>query len=554
MFRTHKATICWVLIFTMVVGPSWAVAQTPAAPPATATPQKLDVEYVTPGTALAAVAFPRRVLTAPEAEMMPTEVMTAAGMKQLGIDPMDVEQILLVAEPPTPPMPPSAGLVVRLAKPYSMAAILPVLKEMTTESTLDGKPCRKGINPMLPSYYMPDDRTLVLATGGMLERMVAQKAQPVEGAMSKLLGRMNDSDDALAVLLVEPIRPLAAMAMASAPPLPPGLEGVRDVPQLVNVVGLKLKLTGNPRALLSVRARDEAAAQELERLVDQLLSMAHQAMMADMARKAPADPVEQAAQQYAHRVSKRMLDMVRPVRKGDRLELTFDQTSAIQPAHMATTGVLIALLLPAVQAAREAARRAQSANNMKQIGIAMHIYLEAKKTFPARANFDAEGKPLLSWRVHILPYIEQEALYREFHLDEPWDSPHNKTLIDRMPEIYRNPSSPSPPGQANYLVPVGPGTLFEGDKGSKIREILDGTSNTILVVEADPDRAVIWTKPDDLTYDPASPAAGLGRAHPGGFNAAFADGSVRFLAKDIDPTVLRAFMTRAGKEIVNPGL
>src|SRR5438477_2970944 len=107
---------------------------------------------------------------------------------------------------------------------------------------------------------------------------------------------------------------------------------------------------------------------------------------------------------------------------------------------IAIIAVLIALLLPAVQSAREAARRAQCVHNLKQIGLAMHNYRSANDAFPMPAITDKNGKPLLSWRVAILPFIEQGELYNKFHTDEPWDSPHNKALLKEMPPTYLCPS------------------------------------------------------------------------------------------------------------------
>ncbi len=197
-------------------------------------------------------------------------------------------------------------------------------------------------------------------------------------------------------------------------------------------------------------------------------------------------------------------------------------------------GILAALLLPAVQAAREAARRTMSMNNLRQFSLAMLNYETKNGTYPARAIFDEHGKPLLSWRVQMLPYLEQNALYQQFHLDEPWDSPHNKPLIAQMPGVYANANRP-PDGKTNYLVPIGKGTVFDGTKGVTINDITTGTSNTLLVVEADEDRAVIWTKPDDLEVDFDRPLDGLGNFRPGGFLAAMCDGSVHSFSNTIDP-------------------
>ena len=216
--------------------------------------------------------------------------------------------------------------------------------------------------------------------------------------------------------------------------------------------------------------------------------------------------------------------------------------------------VLIALLLPAVQAAREAARRSQCVNNLKQIGLAMHNYHSVNNSLPGAAIVDKQGKPLLSWRVAILPYIEQEPLYRKFKLDEPWDSPNNKELIQYMPTTYACPSKiPGEPGKTSYQVFSGPGALFGPGQPAGMATVFDGTSNTLMVVEAA--REVTWTRPDDLPFDTApnfrpAPLFGAGSKHPGGFNALMGDGSVRFIKTSINPQVLRALITKAGGEII----
>jgi prepilin-type processing-associated H-X9-DG protein len=221
------------------------------------------------------------------------------------------------------------------------------------------------------------------------------------------------------------------------------------------------------------------------------------------------------------------------------------------------TPVLIALLLPAVQSAREAARRAQCTNNLKQIGLAMHNYLTANNGLPPAAIVDQQGKPLLSWRVAILPYLDANPLYAKFKLDEPWDSPHNKELLQYMPAVYGCPSRnlAGEPGLTAYRIFAGPGALLDPTRPTGIEAVTDGMSVTLMVVEST--EAVPWTKPDDLPFGNAAapranPLLGAGSRHPGGLNALFGDGSVRFIKLSIDPQVFRALITKSGGEVIGP--
>jgi hypothetical protein len=209
---------------------------------------------------------------------------------------------------------------------------------------------------------------------------------------------------------------------------------------------------------------------------------------------------------------------------------------------------------PLVNASREAAWRSERMNDFKHIALGMLNYDDAKGSYPAQASYDAGGKPLLSWRVAILPYIDQGDLYKQFHLDEPWDSEHNRALIAKMPAVYADPAAPdlAAVGRTTYLVPVGEGMVSYGAEGTKIREVIDGTSNTILVVEVTPDLAVEWTKPADWEVDLSDPLKGVrrkaGESRGNVFAAAFCDGSVRIISNAIEPSVLKALLTITGKE------
>jgi prepilin-type processing-associated H-X9-DG protein len=220
--------------------------------------------------------------------------------------------------------------------------------------------------------------------------------------------------------------------------------------------------------------------------------------------------------------------------------------------------LLIALLVPGIGRIREAAVRVASGNNLKSIGLAMHNYHDTYNTLPPAALSGKDGRPLLSWRVLILPYLadpEAEALYKEFHLDEPWDSAHNKPLLARMPKVYRSSDQGARTDvtETHYRVFVGrvgqePRTVFvERGRSASLPQIMnaDGTHDTILVVEAA--ETVPWTKPYELLYVPVGPPVGslprLGGITSTGYNVLFADGSVRFFPKGLDEHTLRLMIT-----------
>jgi len=214
-------------------------------------------------------------------------------------------------------------------------------------------------------------------------------------------------------------------------------------------------------------------------------------------------------------------------RSGGRLTGKGLAIGGLVTGSLGNLAVLLALW--GVQNVRTAAMRTQSQHNLKIIGLAMHNYHDANKSFPAAAIYSKDGKtPLLSWRVALLPYFEQFPLYKEFKLDEPWDSPHNIRLLSHMPAEYASPRGETPPHHTHYLVFTGPKTPFNGPFGPNIHVTFrDGTPNTFLVAEADD--AVPWTKPADLEVAPERPLPRLGGLFGNRFNALFADGSVRFL-------------------------
>jgi hypothetical protein len=183
----------------------------------------------------------------------------------------------------------------------------------------------------------------------------------------------------------------------------------------------------------------------------------------------------------------------------------------------------------------------KAANNLRQIGLATINYAASRLPTPPAAG-EKLVHPGLSWRVAILPFIEEDVLYRQFHLDEPWDSPHNKELLPLMPKIYAIPGEDDPPGMTRLRALVGKGTAFEKLQ-LDVRSPADARAlnltvvpNTILVVKAA--EAVPWTKPDELVYDPNGPLPQLSTAKRGP-RALMANGSVLYLDPNMPDEEMR---------------
>lgn len=202
------------------------------------------------------------------------------------------------------------------------------------------------------------------------------------------------------------------------------------------------------------------------------------------------------------------------------------------------TLLVFALALVGYQFARKEGPSHAAAVEMMRIGVAFQEYAKAKGQLPAPASYDAAGRPLLSWRVHLLPMLGEMALYRKFHLDEPWDSPHNRALLNEMPVMY-GVGLVQDNTTTRYLMPTGPGSLLPDKHGQPLQGIADGAANTIALVEVDDAMAVPWTAPQDYEYNSAQPRAGLGNLRTSGFWAAMADGSVHFLKNTIPPNTLK---------------
>jgi len=209
-------------------------------------------------------------------------------------------------------------------------------------------------------------------------------------------------------------------------------------------------------------------------------------------------------------------------------------------------GIILAVfVLPVTRAAVPAAERMTSNYQLKQIGLALHNYHGQHGSFPPAYFADEKGRPMHSWRVLILPYINEQALYDRYDFDKPWNHPDNVEVTRQMPEIYASPythyygfGKTVPAGKTHYQAISAPGTVLGRTEGSSFKEITDGSSQTAMILENFA-RPVPWAKPTDLS--PQELLANFKQITDSPSNASLvlmADGSIRMITAETTPDEL----------------
>ncbi|MDZ4817355.1 MAG: DUF1559 domain-containing protein [Planctomycetota bacterium] len=209
-------------------------------------------------------------------------------------------------------------------------------------------------------------------------------------------------------------------------------------------------------------------------------------------------------------------------------------------------------LLPGIAGMRKATIAAEQANRLRQIALAFHTYHDAHKQFPPAVILGPDGKTPHSWRVALLPYLEMGSLYNAYKFDQPWDSPANLELMKAVPDVFCDVTKYPKNTNSSYYVLTGKDAMFSAEAaktGTTVRQIKDGLSNTILVVEAE--RDIPWTKPEDIPVEKDKPLPELRSPNPLAYRFAFADGSVQQLPSGVMEETIRKLITPAGGEVVH---
>ncbi|MEM1067359.1 MAG: DUF1559 domain-containing protein [Planctomycetota bacterium] len=536
MYLTHRIAAASLAVLALATS-TWAQSDVP----------RIGSEFIPPDAVVTAVLSVGNTMASPAAEMYPTEIADAWFKENIGILASDIDKIKLVVGAPGPGEP-MAGVVVTLNKSLNVSALNQEIIKTQEPMDMDGVQVFPIMGPPGMVMHVKDAKTVLLGTGSYLGSMLRAADADASGPLASMAASVPHSATMTTVVAIEPLRPMInGLMQMQADQIPPPLMEFTKIPNLVDALLLRVDLEDPSDALrLVMLAGDESKADELMGILENGMQMGQQIFLAQMNEQIPADdPVGQATRQYMQRLSDQYVEMMTPEKEGRRLTIRSEATQGI-----ASQGVLIGLLLPAVQSARQASRRMTSSNNMKQIALAIHNYHAAYRKLPSDIVSE-DGTPLLSWRVALLSFMEDAGLYGQFKLDEPWDSPNNLPLMAQMPDVYSHPGMVTAPGTTVYQRPTGEGFMSAAEE-LKFQQLTDGLSNTIMGVETLAQDAVEWTKPADVQLDGGDPVGALDDGTRQGFNVMLADGAVLFFSNTIDQDLFKAMLTRAGGEAINP--
>jgi tetratricopeptide (TPR) repeat protein len=426
-------------------------------------------------------------------------------------------------------------IVVRTNKDLDIAALM--TQGNATESTHDGKTYYVLPNPdsnaPVMALHAVDSKTFLLASEAGLKAAMTNGPGEATNEQFAFVSRSSHLVQAFS-------SPLLAGMSAGIPDPPPN-----SPPQVAQLVGaIKGRISGGAIVMdagsdlalnIKLNLTEESAAGEANQALTGLVMMGKQ--MAPFALGQAPPPLQPSLGQAVNSLASTSADSQVTVSitiPGTLVQVLKDNPELLGPM---AGGPMPSASIAGPAPTGDSLRR--TSNNLKQIGLAMHNFHDTFNHLPsADGNGEAGAgkKSGLSWRVHILPYLEHAELYTQFHLDEAWDSPHNMALVDQMPDVFKV-DGVDEPGQTTVHVFASANTPFDPEKPIGFRDITDGTSNTILAVVAGPETAAPWTKPGGLALDTANPIGALGTIGEV-FQAVFCDGAVQNVSASIPPQFL----------------
>jgi beta-lactamase regulating signal transducer with metallopeptidase domain len=493
--------------------------------------------------------------------LLPALAQAIPPIAATGIPPDLVEQATIFwegyPEPPgqpgqTPFLPRPAGFVVRTKTVQDWKARLDRILGRTDEFIVDGQTCFRSLESESPRQcgYVPDNRTLVVTREDLIREIVIdRKAAAPAHAWDRALSKVSRGQIVLAIDS-RWIRRRVAQGFSPASSAGDNLETISPLLEKTRAYAITIGLSTSVALDLIAETGTEADAKPVAETLRAVMTLGR-------------NTVQGIAQNSRNEPNQTLFRSILPLSDALLSNASVDASGTLvhlQAKSAVELGELVKSVVPAISSENRRASAAISVNHLKQMGLAFHNYHTANGHFPSPVQFGGSKQAIpYSWRVAILPYIEEEPLYRQYNFEEPWDGPNNRKLIDKMPAIYSFPGvdgGPMSRSNTSYFVFSGEmaalgGPTLPGGHYPVIgwKDLRDGASNTILVVERRAD--VPWTKPEDIPFEIVGPLPELGGFSPDSFHALFADASVHLIKKAINPVTLRALITGAAGEVID---
>lgn len=495
------------------------------------------VKFIPPEAAVAVSCIPIQAIKHEALGDVPWNLLKDTWRDNLGFPLDNASSILVFAAPPGPDGMPLLGAVVELREPVPIEQVAPRLQVLKFLELDESR--QKLIGPTIGSVTWEvrafKENTLLIGLSPTVDLMQKQSANPVEG---ELVRRLSAQPDVAfqACLVMQPIRRLAKPIL-SDPRLAKIVPGIDEVPDQLSAATFQLDLSDSvPHMKLDLEAVNPVAAEQLQAFAPKTAKLGLDSL---------SGAADSSLQQFVDAFTK-----IKP--KRERSNVTFSTADGDAVTRAMYVRGLTDLVTFGAESTMFQTRRVAAVQDLERLTYALHMFADKnQKHFVPQASKSPGGKPLLSWRVLLLPYLDQQDLYDQFHLDEPWNSPHNLSLVKKMPDVFTVPGDETlaAEGKTRYQLPIGPSLPSEQIGSLYFSDITDGSSNTLFAVEAPQDRAVIWTQPVDLPVDPGNPRATLLPEKSLGFAASRYDGSASFYTPSTSTRKLQVLLTHQGGEI-----
>ena len=500
---------------------------------------KPSTEFVPDSAFMVASAFPAKIVHRPEFKLLPREIFTALGKKELGFDPMKITEVTWVLKKPDVDDPePVFAAALHFEEMQGLAG--KVIDDMK-EETINGRTVYTDTeNEWRPSFMVFDESTIIVGTKEFLGDLTSANGN---GALPELMSKSNLNGQVSAFLDIEGSRPFIQERMNELRDeldLPPPMAELAGVPDLIDSIEASLNIADEVKMTIVARTANETDAERVEQILLDAMAYGKEEILRQMSGQLDMnDPVQAATLQYTNRMYEKYEALLAPELEGNKLTITMNEEVMTLPFLLSMFSQSVRMEGPSIRMTPEV--------QLRQTALAFHNYVSVYRKFPTDMT-DEEGRVLMSRRVAMLPFLEQSAVFQSLKHDEPWDSAHNSQFTSMVVPAFGT----SEGAMTNIRFPVYPNSIWDPENpATGFPDVRDGTSNTIFAILVPDDARVEWANPAPWRISKSDPMRDVfGKSDE--VTVAMLDGSTKVLKRsEMTNRKLKAMLTYSGGESTN---